>query len=103
MPKRRNVVTEIKRLLEPGAPSTTTSTTVVPPFDTPLDAGDAFYQHEQMVAADTWPVTHNLGKYPSVTVVDSGGNTVIGDVQYVDDNSVVITFSAAFSGVAYLN
>lgn len=50
-----------------------------------------------------WTITHNLGKFPSVTVVDSGNSTVIGDVDYVNSNILKITFASAFSGCAYLN
>lgn len=59
--------------------------------------------HDQAVASALWTITHNMGKRPSVTVVDSGLNTVIGDVVYVDDNSLTIGFAAAFAGKAYLN
>ena len=63
----------------------------------------AGYTHNQMTASAVWNVTHNLGRYPSVTVVDSGGNVVTGDVRYTSLNSVVISFSGAFSGSAYFS
>lgn len=63
----------------------------------------AGYTHTQLSPEATWDVTHNLGKRASVSVVDSGENIVIGEVQYLDDNSVRITFSAAFAGKAYFN
>ena len=72
-------------------------------FGIPRGATGTTYTHEQAVASDTWTITHNLGKYPSVTVVDSGGTVVIGDVQYIDVNTIVITFVGVFSGAAYLN
>lgn len=61
------------------------------------------YIHHQQVAAKTWRVEHDLGGYPSVTVVDSSGRYVIGDVQYIDKNTILISFSASFAGKAYLN
>ena len=61
------------------------------------------YIHHQQVAAKTWRVEHDLGGYPSVTVVDSSGRYVIGDVQYIDKNTILILFSASFAGKAYLN
>lgn len=71
---------------------------------TSADLGiDQTYTHTQSVASATWTITHNLNKRPSVTVVDSGGTVVIGDVQYIDDNTIIITFIGAFSGAAYLN
>jgi len=59
--------------------------------------------HTQSVASTTWTVTHNMGKRPSVSIVDSSGDEVIGQVNHVSINQLTITFSAAFSGVAYLN
>ncbi len=66
-------------------------------------AGDLHYTHNQGAAADVWNITHNLGKRPSVTVQDSANDEVEGNVGYTDLNHLTITFSAAFSGVAYLN
>jgi len=64
---------------------------------------DKHYTHNQVATATTWSITHNLNKYPSVSVVDSGNNWVIGDVEYINQNQLTITFNAAFSGKAYLN
>lgn len=68
-----------------------------------LDIGDSTYIHQQMVASTAWVITHNLDKYPSVTVVDSAGSVVIGEVQYISRNQIIVTFQGAFSGTAYLN
>ncbi len=65
--------------------------------------GDKFYEHVQSASSATWSVTHNLGKKPSVTVVDSAGTKVIGEVEYVDDNNVTLKFKSTFSGKAYFN
>lgn len=65
--------------------------------------GDKAYTHPQGPASDVWVITHNLGKHPSVTVQDSAFDAVDGDVFYNDANTLTITFSAAFSGFAYLN
>lgn len=64
---------------------------------------DSHYTHDQLVAASIWNVVHNLGKFPSVTVVDSGNNVVFGDVQFIDVNTLTITFTSAFGGKAYIN
>lgn len=50
-----------------------------------------------------WKIIHNLDMYPSCTVVDSAGNTVVGDVDYVSSNELIISFSSEFSGMAYLS
>jgi len=54
-------------------------------------------------ASATWTVTHNLGKFPSVSVVDTADQLMYGDTEYFNENSLTITFSAPFSGKAYLN
>lgn len=59
--------------------------------------------YEQAVAADEWVVTHNLSKYPSVTVVDSANSVVIGDVFFVSNSQVILEFDAPFAGKAFLN
>jgi hypothetical protein len=61
------------------------------------------YVHAQAVANSTWFVPHNLGFYPNITVQDSGGSIVEGEVSYTNSNELTITFSAAFSGNAYLS
>lgn len=61
------------------------------------------YIHTQDVAENVWLVNHNLGYYPSVSVVDSSGKIVIGQVEYLNPNHIKITFSAGFSGKAYLS
>lgn len=56
----------------------------------------------QGAAADTWNITHDLGGYPSVTVVNSTGTVVVGTVTYVSTSEIQIEFTAPFSGTAYL-
>ena len=65
--------------------------------------GDKNYVHTQSTPAATWTVSHNLGKRPAVVVVDSAEDVVYGDIQYINDNTVTLTFSGAFSGKAYFN
>jgi hypothetical protein len=64
---------------------------------------DSHYVHTQILAATVWTVVHNMNKYPSVMVVDSGENVVVGEIQYLGLNSLQITFSVPFGGKAYLN
>ena len=61
------------------------------------------YTHNQIVPLSVWTITHNLKKYPSVTVVDSSGSVVVGDVKYLSENELQVSFSGAFAGKAYLN
>lgn len=59
--------------------------------------------HTQSAAAEVWTITHNLNRYPSVTVVDSSGAEVLGNVRYVSANQITVTCGGATGGVAYLN
>lgn len=83
------------------------------------------YIFNQGTPSDTWVIKHDLGKYPSVTIVDSADRVLIGEVFYgkfsrvidritkevtfIKDESadptkwVTISFAAGFSGKAYLN
>jgi len=64
---------------------------------------DLSYIHYQLYASSTWVVVHNLGKFPSVSVVDSAGTLVVGNVTYLSANQLIITFHSPFGGTAYLN
>lgn len=61
------------------------------------------YIHYQDLPANQWTVMHNLNKFPSVSIVDSGGSNVFGDIVYINDTTLTITFSTVFSGKAYCN
>jgi hypothetical protein len=66
-------------------------------------SGDKTYHHKQTTASDTWTIIHNLNKYPSVNVINSAGDEVIGDVIYNDINQITIKFKGSFKGSATLN
>lgn len=61
------------------------------------------YVFTQSTPATVWTINHDLGKYPAVNIVDSANDEVIGEVKYNSTSQVVLTFSAAFSGKAFLN
>jgi len=61
------------------------------------------YTFTQLSPAMIWTITHNLNTYPSVTIVDSAGSQVVGDISYVSINQITITFTTTFAGKAYLN
>ena len=65
--------------------------------------GDLSFTYVQGVASTTWNIQHNLGKFPSITVIDTANTVVTGEYTYNDINNVTLTFSAAFAGTAYLN
>ena len=61
------------------------------------------YIHTQLTAESFWVIEHNLGRFPSCTVVDSGESVVQGSIDYIDENIITISFSSEFAGKAYLN
>lgn len=67
------------------------------------ETGDLSYHFQQATPSAVWTIVHNMGKYPSVMVVDSAGTVVEGAVEYLDANSLKVYFSAPFGGDAYLN
>ena len=65
--------------------------------------GAPTFEFTQAVAATTWNIQHNLGKFPSVSVINNNNIVINGEVTYIDNNNVQLNFSAGFSGKAYLN
>ena len=61
------------------------------------------YVHEQGIASDAWDINHNLGKYPSVTVIDTAGTVFTAAVDYIDENNCIVHINGATKGKAYLN
>ena len=64
---------------------------------------DLSYVHTQNSASAIWTITHNLHFIPGITVVDSAGTVVEGSYSYPNLTTVVLSFSASFSGKAYLS
>ena len=64
---------------------------------------DLNYVHNQTEASDEWIIVHNLNKYPAVSIIDSAGDEVEGNVHYDSLNQVTITFIGSFKGTATLN
>jgi len=61
------------------------------------------FEFVQSTPSTTWTINHKLGKFPSITVIDSANTVVVGEYTYTDNNNVILTFSAGFSGKAFLN
>lgn len=64
---------------------------------------DRNYVHNQSIASDSWTITHNLGKYPAVNIIDSANSNIIGSVTYNSLNQITISFAGDTSGTATLN
>lgn len=71
--------------------------------ENPSGEGDKNYYHTQGTPAAEWVIEHNLGKYPSVTVVSSAGEEIYCDKTFLSMNKVVLNFGTEISGAAFLN
>ena len=69
----------------------------------PFGGQDYEYDQDFPVAASTWEINHNLGRFPSITTVDSAGSEITGAVTYNNENKITVVFNSATSGNAYLN
>ena len=64
---------------------------------------DKTFDFIQSTPSATWTIQHDLNKLPSVSVVNNNNVVMYGNITYIDTNNLTITFSAGFSGKAYLN
>lgn len=64
---------------------------------------DKNFLYTQNTPNSVWNIVHTLNKFPSVSVKDSAGTTVFGQVDYINITTLTITFNSSFSGVAILN
>lgn len=64
--------------------------------------GNQYYRHIEGSPNVHWDITHSLNRFCAVTVVDSAGSLVEGDVSYLSPSHLTIDFSAPFAGEAYL-
>lgn len=69
----------------------------------PASSIDLSFVFTQTVPSSSWVIVHDLGKYVSVTVVDTNNNEIFGSVSYINENAIQIEFSVPVSGKAYLN
>ena len=83
--------------IRPGINEVTLSSTPIQYFNR-----SSLFIFNQPIASSIWVITHNLNTYPTIIVIDSSGNICYGDMQYNSINQLTITFSAGFSGTAYL-
>ena len=67
-----------------------------------FNPGLIFYVHTQAASSAIWTINHNLGGQPTAVVLDSAGTQCEGTFSYPSSNQMVITFTAAFSGTAYV-
>ena len=75
----------------------------VSPTEVRINGERSSFVYNQSVAEQEWIVNHGMGKRPSVTTVDSTDRIVVGEVNYIDNETLVITFKYPFKGKVYLN
>lgn len=64
---------------------------------------DHSYVHNQGLAAQVWTVIHNLNRFPSVSPVNSANTQMNAVIDYINKNTLTITFLSPVLGKAYLN
>lgn len=69
----------------------------------PAGPSGSYYVHDQQMPEAEWTITHNLGFYPNVSVVDTQSREVEGDIEYLSVNALKLTFSVGFGGKAFLS
>ena len=68
----------------------------------PSGSSAVFYVHTQNTPSAVWTINHNLDGNPTAVVLDSAGTQCEGTFSYPSTNTMIITFTAAFSGTAYI-
>jgi hypothetical protein len=70
-----------------------------------VDGSDDSHYTQEFSPTTALTVTHSLGKYPAVTVINSAGDEVIVEVNYQPGNlnQVFLQFDAAFGGRVVCN
>ena len=66
-------------------------------YDTAATAGDKNFT-ELVSLSTTWTVNHNLNKFPAVSILDTAGTEIYGQIEYVSLTQVVITFVVPVAG-----
>ena len=62
-----------------------------------------FLVYNKTIASNEWLINHHLKKFPSVIVLDNSGLIITGEIDFLNLNSLKITFSEPLSGRAFLS
>lgn len=68
----------------------------------PQGTSAVFYVHTQSTPSAVWVIDHDLNGNPTAVVIDSAGTQCEGTFSYPTLNQMLITFTGAFSGIAYI-
>jgi hypothetical protein len=69
----------------------------------PGPPGGSYFFHEQLVAASTWIIVHNLNNWVHCTLMDDNHKTIHADVVRTDIQTVTVNFNSPKTGFAYLS
>jgi tellurite resistance-related uncharacterized protein len=61
------------------------------------------FEFTQIEPSLLWIIEHPLKRYPSVVIMDSNNDQIIGNVIYISNSVIHIEFDIPISGKAYLN
>jgi hypothetical protein len=61
------------------------------------------FEFTQQTAATVWNISHNMGLKPNVKLENLQGDDIQGVVDYIDNNTVRVTFNQAVAGKAFLS
>lgn len=68
-----------------------------------IDSENLGQVYSQTSPSTVWNIIHTLEFVPNIIIVDSDGNVIEGDYQYINDNQITATFSNSITGKAYLS
>jgi hypothetical protein len=58
------------------------------------------YTFQQVTAASVWTISHNMGRFPAVTLFTTGGIEMEGDIVNLSPNVVQVRFVIPIAGIA---
>lgn len=66
-------------------------------------SGDKNYVYTQTTPSALWTVNHGLDKRCSVQIVDENFKEIIGEITWVNNNTITVEFNTAIIGYVYCN
>jgi hypothetical protein len=64
---------------------------------------DKNLEHIQTIPSKIWIITHNLNKYPAITLLDANNREIKGEVKHNSINQITVTFNQELTGKVIFN
>lgn len=61
------------------------------------------YIHTQSMTSSVWEIQHDLGRKPSVSVMDTAGTVYLCNIRHLSDNACTVSLATAMNGTATCN